>query len=61
MNTLSGSLALPPTPTVLTPEDVQNLDQLFAAGLDGGASFVLPSLRRKLLGFSDDDGADAAL
>jgi hypothetical protein len=54
-------LALPPTPKALTPEGVQQLDQLFAAGLEDGTSFVLPSLKRKLLGFGDEDGADAAL
>jgi hypothetical protein len=52
--------ALPSTPMAQTPEDVQRLDQLFAAGLEGGTSFVLPRSRRNLLSFGEEDGADAA-
>jgi hypothetical protein len=41
------------------PENVQRLDQLFAAGLEDGASFVLPRSGRNPLRFGEEDGADA--
>jgi len=42
----SGWLALPATPTALTSEDVQRLDQLIAIGLGDGTVFVSPSSKR---------------
>jgi len=44
----SRPFALPPTSTALTLGDVQRLDQLFAAGLDDGTSFLIPRSRRYL-------------
>jgi hypothetical protein len=39
---------------------MQPLDQLFAAGLEGGTSFVMPSMKRNPLGFGDEDAVDGA-
>jgi hypothetical protein len=54
----SKLLALPPTPSALTSADVQHLDQLFAAGLDDGTSFVLPRSRRHLSSFGEEHQLD---
>ncbi len=43
----------------MAPVDVQRLDQLFAAGLEAGTSFVLPRSRRNLSSFLDGDWVDA--
>jgi hypothetical protein len=51
--------ALPSAPTTPTPENVERLDQLFAAGREEGTSLVLPRSKRDLLSFSDEVGADA--
>lgn len=51
---LTASSRLPGLPlsqTVPTPENVERLDQLFAAGLEDGTSFILPRPRRDLLSF----------
>jgi hypothetical protein len=55
----SRQFALPSTPTAPTPENVERLDQLFAAGLEDGTSLVLPRSKRNLLSFSDENGVDA--
>jgi hypothetical protein len=55
----SKQFALPTTPTVLNSENVERLDQLFAAGLEDGTSFVLPRSKRGLSSFSDENGLDA--
>jgi hypothetical protein len=54
-----GLLALPPAPTALAPEDVGQLDRLFAAGLGDGTSLLGPRSRRSLWGLGDEDAADA--
>jgi uncharacterized protein (TIGR03118 family) len=53
----SRQFALPSTPTALTPANVERLDQLFAAGLEDGTSFVSPRSKRDLLSLADEDGA----
>lgn len=42
----SRPLALSSTSVSLSPDDVQRMDQLFTAGLDDGASLLLPRMRR---------------
>jgi len=63
LTSLSRLLALPPTTTAawaaLAPVDVQRWDQLFAAGLEDGTSFVSPKSRRDPLSFGDEDQVDA--
>jgi hypothetical protein len=54
-------LALSPTPTALTPDNVDRLDQLFAAGLDDGMSLVVPRSKRTLWSLGEEEGADAVL
>lgn len=50
----SRLLALSTTPTVLTAENVQCLDQLFAASPEEGTSFVLPRPKRNPWDFGTD-------
>jgi hypothetical protein len=45
----------------LAPVDAQRLDQLFAAGLEDGTSFILARSRRNLSSLGNEDGADAVL
>jgi hypothetical protein len=54
----ASSRPLAPTPTVLTRENVERLDQLFTAGLEDGTSFDLPRSKHDLLSFSEEDGVD---
>jgi arylsulfate sulfotransferase len=51
----SRLLALPSTPTVLIPENVERLDQLFADGLDDRTNLVLLKAKRNLLSFGDEE------
>ncbi len=53
LTTSSRQFALPSTPMVSTPVNVERLDQLFAAGLDEGTNSLLQRARRHLLSFDD--------
>jgi hypothetical protein len=61
LTTSSRLLALPPTPMAPTPEDVQRLDQLFAASLEDKTNFILPRSRHNTLSFGEKDGTNAAI
>ena len=54
----SRPFTLPPAPTALTSGEVPRLDQLFAAGLNDGMSFLLPRSRRGLWSFGDENQLD---
>jgi hypothetical protein len=47
-----------PTPEAMPFGDVERLDQLFAAGMEDGASWFLSKSRRDPLSFADDLGVD---
>jgi arylsulfate sulfotransferase len=57
----SRLLTLSPTSVEPIPGDVQRLDQFFAAGVEDGTSFILPTSKRNLLSFGDEHEVVAVL